>query len=105
VFEIDLRFNAKPGSEVRHELAHGQIGAGGCFSDVMYYANWFMYHLCCLFILQDWDNGDTAVGRGRLTVTKGIHNAPRTAAAGLPNRPFKRLIAFRVASFQRIEVC
>jgi hypothetical protein len=55
VFEIDLLFNAKPGPEVRHELAHGQIGAGGCFSDVVYYANWFMFHLCCLFILQDWD--------------------------------------------------
>jgi hypothetical protein len=55
VFEIDLLFNAKPGPEVRHELAHGQIGAGGCFSDVVYYANWFMYQLCCLFVLQDWD--------------------------------------------------
>ena len=54
VFEIDLLFNARPGPEVRHELAHGQIGAGGCFSDVLHYANWFMYHLCCLFILQDW---------------------------------------------------
>lgn len=55
VFEIDLLFNAKPGPEVRHELAHGQIGAGSCFSDVMIYANWFMFHVCCLFILQDWD--------------------------------------------------
>ncbi len=55
VFEIDLLFNAKPGPEVRHELAHGQVSAGGCFSDVMVYASWFMYHLCCLFVLQDWD--------------------------------------------------
>jgi hypothetical protein len=38
VFEIDLLFNAKPSPEVRHALAHGQIGAGGCFSDVVYYA-------------------------------------------------------------------
>jgi hypothetical protein len=55
VFEIDLLFNAKPGPEVRHELAHGQVGAGGCFTDVMVYASWFLYHLCCLFVLQDWD--------------------------------------------------
>lgn len=55
VFEIDLLFNAKPGPEVRHELAHGKVSADGCFSDLMVYASWFMYHLCCLFVLQDWD--------------------------------------------------
>jgi hypothetical protein len=54
-FEIDLLFNAKPGPELRHELAHGQISAGGCFHDDVYYANWFIYHLCCLFMIDGWD--------------------------------------------------
>jgi hypothetical protein len=53
--EIDLLFNAKPGPELRHELAHGQIGAGGCFSQDVYYANWLIYRLCCLLVVQSWD--------------------------------------------------
>lgn len=55
-FEIDLLFNAKPGPELRHELAHGQLGAAACFSDDVYYANWFIFHLCCLFIFDAWDS-------------------------------------------------
>jgi hypothetical protein len=53
--EIDLLFNAKPGPELRHELAHGQISAAGCFHEDAYYANWLIYHLCCLLILDGWD--------------------------------------------------
>jgi hypothetical protein len=53
--EIDLLFNAKPGPELRHELAHGQISAGGCFSQDVYYANWLIYRLCCLLVIQSWD--------------------------------------------------
>ncbi|HUN99048.1 MAG TPA: hypothetical protein VMU69_22805 [Bradyrhizobium sp.] len=54
-FEIDLLFNAKPGPELRHELAHGQISAAACFDADVYYANWLIYHLCCLLIVQSWD--------------------------------------------------
>lgn len=53
--EIDLLFNAKPGPEIRHELAHGQISAGACFHEDIYYANWLIYRLCCLLVMQSWD--------------------------------------------------
>jgi hypothetical protein len=55
VFEINLLFNAKPGPELRHEMAHGQISAGACFSDDLVYAGWFLFHLCCMFVLADWE--------------------------------------------------
>jgi hypothetical protein len=55
VFEINRLFNAKPGPEFRHEIAHGQIGAAGCFSDDAYYANWLLFHICCLFVLPAWE--------------------------------------------------
>ena len=54
-FEIDLLFNAKPGPELRHELAHGQISAGACFHQDVYYANWLIYRLCCLLVMPNWD--------------------------------------------------
>ena len=53
--EIDLLFNAKPGPELRHELAHGQLSAGACFHEDVYYGNWLIYHLCCLFVMHAWD--------------------------------------------------
>lgn len=53
--EIDRLFNAKPGPALRHELAHGQIGAGGCFHPNVYYGNWLIYRICCLFVLASWD--------------------------------------------------
>jgi len=53
--EIDLLFNAKPGPELRHELAHGQIGAGNCFDPSVYYANWFIYRLCCIPVFRNWE--------------------------------------------------
>ena len=53
--EIDLLFNAKPGPELRHELAHGQLSAGACFHEDVYYGSWLIYHLCCLLVMQVWD--------------------------------------------------
>jgi hypothetical protein len=53
--EIDRLFNARPGPALRHELAHGQLSAGACYHADVYYACWFLYRLCCLFILKDWD--------------------------------------------------
>jgi hypothetical protein len=54
-WEVDRLFNTRPGPALRHEVAHGQVGAGDCFHPNVYYANWLMYRLCCLFILKDWD--------------------------------------------------
>jgi hypothetical protein len=53
--EIDCLFNARPRPAFRHELAHGQISAAACFQPDTYYANWFIYHLCCLLVLPAWD--------------------------------------------------
>ena len=54
--EIDLLFNAKPGPELRHEIAHGQMSAGGCYDVDAYYGCWLIYQITCLFVVQDWDN-------------------------------------------------
>jgi hypothetical protein len=53
--EIDLLFNAKPGPELRHELAHGQLSAGACFHEDVYYGNWLIFHLCSLLVMHAWD--------------------------------------------------
>jgi hypothetical protein len=53
--EIDNLFNLKPGPALRHEVAHGQLSAGECFSDNVFYANWLIYRLCALPVMQFWD--------------------------------------------------
>ena len=53
--EIDRLFNATPGPRLRHLFAHGQIGADACFEPDIYYADWLIYRLCCLFLLRRWD--------------------------------------------------
>jgi len=53
--EIDRLFNASPGPGLRHEIAHGQLSAGGCFSHEVYYACWFLYRICALFLVDHWD--------------------------------------------------
>lgn len=54
--EIDNLFNLKPGPALRHEVAHGQLSASECFSDDAYYANWLIYRLCALPVMQYWDD-------------------------------------------------
>jgi hypothetical protein len=54
--EIDLLFNARPGPIIRHVLAHGEISAGACFNEEIYYANWLIYRICCLLVLDHWDD-------------------------------------------------
>jgi hypothetical protein len=54
-WEIDRLFNTRPGPALRHEVAHGQLSGGDCFHPNVYYANWLIYRVCCLFVLQSWD--------------------------------------------------
>ncbi len=54
-WEIDRLFNTKPGPALRHEVAHGQLGGDDCYHPNVYYANWLIYHVCCLFVLLQWD--------------------------------------------------
>ncbi|WP_226093283.1 DUF4209 domain-containing protein [Dickeya oryzae] len=52
---IDLLFNYKPGPSLRHEIAHGKLSAGGCFSASAIYACWLIYRLVCWPLLACWD--------------------------------------------------
>lgn len=54
VAELEALFHSRPGPALRHEMAHGQLGAGSCFHPTLLYANWFLYRLCSLFVLKDW---------------------------------------------------
>ena len=58
-WEIDRLFNTRPGPALRHEVAHGRLSGGDCYHPNVYYANWLMYRLCCLFVLQGWDESVT----------------------------------------------
>jgi hypothetical protein len=53
--ELDRIFNAKPGPALRHDVAHGQLSAGQCFSADVIYACWLLYRLCCLPLINRWD--------------------------------------------------
>jgi len=53
--EIELLFDKRPGPALRHEMAHGQIGAAACFHPDVIYACWLIYRLCCLPLLADWE--------------------------------------------------
>lgn len=54
--EIERLFNRRPGPALRHEFAHGQIGAGACFDPDVYYAVWLIYRLCYVSVAQAWDD-------------------------------------------------
>ncbi|AWP35517.1 hypothetical protein B9D02_23490 (plasmid) [Pantoea vagans] len=54
VNEIDMLFHFKLGPSLRHKIAHGKLTAGDCYSVECIYACWFIYHLTCLPLLQDW---------------------------------------------------
>jgi hypothetical protein len=54
-WEIDRLFKTRPGPALRHEVAHGQLSGGDCYHPNVYYANWLIYRLCCLFVLRGWD--------------------------------------------------
>ena len=52
--EIELMFVFRPGPALRHEFAHGKIGAGRCFDPSVIYACWFMYKLTVLPLARVW---------------------------------------------------
>jgi hypothetical protein len=53
--ELDRVFNIKPGPALRHDVAHGQMSAGQCYSADVIYACWLLYRVCCLFLMEKWD--------------------------------------------------
>jgi hypothetical protein len=53
--ELNRVFNVKPGPALRHELAHGQVTPAECFAPDVIYACWLLYRICCLFLVDEWD--------------------------------------------------
>lgn len=55
--EIDRLFNSRAGPALRHEVAHGKLSAGHCYTPDAKYACWLIYQLTCVPVIQDdWDN-------------------------------------------------
>ncbi len=55
VYEIENLFDYRGGPSVRHALAHGLVTAAECEGTDSIYACWFMFHLCCLPLLAQWE--------------------------------------------------
>ena len=53
--ELDRVFNIQPGPALRHEVAHGKMLTGQCYSADVIYACWLLYRVCCLFVMKKWD--------------------------------------------------
>jgi hypothetical protein len=53
--EVNRIFNIQPGPTLRHDVAHGQMSAGQCYSADVIYACWLLYRICCLFLLPKWE--------------------------------------------------
>ena len=53
--ELNRVFNIKPGPALRHDVAHGQLSSGACYSADAIYACWLLYRVCCLFLMKRWD--------------------------------------------------
>ena len=53
--ELNRIFNIQPGPTLRHDVAHGQMSAGQCYSADVIYACWLLYRVCCLFLMPKWD--------------------------------------------------
>jgi len=56
VLELELLFDFKPGSALRHAVAHGRIGYAGCHDTDAVYACWLLYQLTCWPLLKIWDS-------------------------------------------------
>lgn len=53
--ELNRIFNVQPGPTLRHDVAHGQLSAGQCYSSDAIYACWLLYRVCCGFLMPKWD--------------------------------------------------
>lgn len=56
VLELELLFDFRAGSALRHAVAHGRIGSAGCYHPDAVYACWLMYQLTCWPLLREWDS-------------------------------------------------
>jgi hypothetical protein len=52
--ELDRIFNVQPGPTLRHDVAHGQMSAGQCYTADVIYGCWLLYRVCCLFLMRGW---------------------------------------------------
>jgi hypothetical protein len=53
--ELNRIFNVQPGPTLRHDVAHGQMSAGQCYSADVIYSCWLLYRVCCLPLMEKWD--------------------------------------------------
>ena len=53
--ELNRIFNLQPGPNLRHEMAHGQVSAGECYTPDVIYACWLLYRVVCLPLVENWD--------------------------------------------------
>jgi hypothetical protein len=53
--ELNRIFNVQPGPTLRHDVAHGQMSVGACYSADVIYACWLLYRVCCLPLMEKWD--------------------------------------------------
>jgi hypothetical protein len=63
-YEIENLFLFRGGPVVRHAVAHGQLPAGGFFSNDAEYACWLIFQLCCLPLIPHWSDVESALGSG-----------------------------------------
>jgi len=55
-FEIEGLFDFEGGPSLRHQVAHGLLSAGACYSADANYACWFVFRLCCLPLFPHWQH-------------------------------------------------
>ena len=53
-YMLHLLFNLKGGPMLRHEMAHGKLTAGNCYSAPCIYACWLMFHITCSPLVKLW---------------------------------------------------
>lgn len=56
VWQIDTLYNARTGSRIRHELAHGKIGWNAFYSPEVMLASWFVYYTTMLPLADNWED-------------------------------------------------
>lgn len=54
VHQIDLLFNYRPGPALRHEVAHGKLTDGQCYSADAIYACWLIYQMTVAPLVPYW---------------------------------------------------
>ncbi len=102
--ELNRIFNLQPGPTLRHDVAHGQLSEGQCYSADVIYACWLLYRVCCLPLLTRWDDSYVPAMRSRsrggsaTRVRRGARAdgsiGPLRALGEVRQRGGKRVIAF-----------